>query len=107
MFRTLVATTLAAGACAAVVQAQDPAARPYIVIGCVSQENAKAPFLITDTRRTPPAVYRLDGDVKQLAVLVGQTIEVSGPITAPPGAQPPVVKVVTLARISTTCLKAK
>jgi hypothetical protein len=52
-------------------------------------------------------VYRLDGDVKQLSVLVGQTIEVSGSIAASAATQPPVVKVATLARISTTCVKSK
>lgn len=107
MLRKIVATALAVAAAAAVAQAQDPAARQYVIIGCVSQENAKAPFVITDTRRDPPLVYRLDGDVKQLSVLIGQTVEVSGTIAAPAANQPPVVKVARLSRISTSCVKAK
>ena len=71
----------------------------------MSQENAKAPFLLTDLRPTPPAVYRLDGDIKQLSMLVGQTVEVSGPLAPGADKQPPTLKVAALIRIATTCVK--
>jgi hypothetical protein len=104
MTRIFAALALAA-ALHGTVHAQEATARRYVVIGCVSQENAKAGFLLTDTRRDPPSVYRLDGDVKQLSMLIGQTVEVSGPMTAGANKQPPTVKVAALTRIATTCVK--
>jgi hypothetical protein len=105
MVRTLAALALLALAPLAAAQSPDATASRFVIIGCVSQQNAMAPFLLTDTRRTPPAVYRLDGDVKQLSMLVGQTIEASGPIAAGANKQPPTLKVATLIRIATTCVK--
>ena len=107
MVRTLAALALLALAPLAAAQSQSPDAtsRPFVIIGCVSQENAKAPYVLTDGRRTPPAVYRLDGDVKQLSMLVGQTVEVSGPMTPGANKQPPSLKVASLIRIATTCAK--
>ena len=105
MKRTLAALALFALAPLAAAQSPDATARRFVVIGCVSQQNAKAPYVLTDGRRTPPVVYRLDGDPKQLSMLVGQTIEVGGPITAGANKQPPTLKVATLIRIATTCVK--
>ena len=105
MLRTLAALALLALAPFAAAQSPDTAPRRFVVIGCVSQANAKAPYLLTDGRREPPAVYQLDGDPKQLLMLVGQTVEVSGPITPGANKQPPTLKVAGLIRISTTCVK--
>jgi hypothetical protein len=105
MVRTLAALALLALAPFAAAQSPDTAARRFVVIGCISQENAKAPYVVTDTRREPAAVYRLDGDAKQLSMLVGQTVEVSGPIAPGANKQPPTLKVAGLIRISTTCVK--
>jgi hypothetical protein len=79
----------------------------FVVIGCVSAAPGSKPpaFLITDTRRTPPQVYRLDADSKQLSWLVGQSVEVAGAITPAAGTQPPSLKVSSVTRISTTCIK--
>jgi hypothetical protein len=105
MARTLAALALLALAPFAAAQSPDATSGRFVIIGCVSQENAKAPYVITDGRRTPPAVYRLDGDAKQLSMLVGQTVEVSGPITPGANKQPPSLKVASLIRIATTCAK--
>ncbi len=105
MTRTFAAIALAIAATGP-LQAQDSSARRFVLIGCVSQENAKSPLVITDRRRDPPLVYRLDGDPKQLSMLVGQTVEVTGPITSAPK-QPPTLKVTSLARIATSCAKGK
>ena len=105
MKRTLAALALFALAPLAAAQSPDATPRRFVVIGCISQENAKAPYVLTDGRRTPPVAYRLDGDAKQLSMLVGQTIEVGGPITAGANKQPPTLKVATLIRIATTCVK--
>ena len=105
MRRTPAALALLALAPLAAAQAPDTGPRRFVVIGCVSQANAKAPYVLTDGRREPPAVYQLDGDPKQLSMLVGQTVEVSGPITPGANKQPPTVKVAGLIRISTTCVK--
>ena len=103
MTRTLTAALAVLIATAAYAQTDAP--RRYVVIGCISQQNAKSPFVLTDTRRDPPAVYRLDGDAGQLAPLVGQTVEIAGPIAPAADKQPPVVKVASVVRISTTCAK--
>ena len=105
MLRTFAALALFALAPLAAAQSPDTAARRFVVIGCISQQNAKAPYLLTDGRREPPVAYRLDGDAKQLSMLVGQTVEVSGPIAPGANKQPPTVKVAALIRISTTCVK--
>jgi hypothetical protein len=105
MTRLLLAGLLLAAAAAA-PHAQSGTDR-FVVIGCVSAAPGSKPpaFLITDTRRTPPQVYRLDADPKQVSWLVGQTIEVAGAITPGAGTQPPSLKVTSLTRISTTCTK--
>ena len=119
MFRLFIAAALLLAAAAAPLPlaAQGAAAGRFVVIGCVSSASstagagsgaaaqAKSGFLITDSRSTPPAVYRLDGDPKQFSWLVGQTVEVAGAITPGAGKQPPSIKVASLTRISTTCLK--
>jgi len=77
-----------------------------IVIGCVSRQGqgASAAFIITDPRPKPPAQYRLDGDADLLAMHVGHTLEIGGPITsASAGAGAPTLKVLSLTYISTTC----
>ena len=106
MRRTLVAVVLGLGCAGAGLYAQTSAPQRFVVIGCVSQDATKA-FLITDSRRDPPAVYRLDGDVKLLPTLIGQTVEVSGPITPGASKQPPTIKAASLTRISTSCAKGK
>jgi hypothetical protein len=106
MRRTLVAVALGLGCAGAALHAQTAAPQRFVVIGCVSQDTAKT-FLITDSRRDPPAVYRLDGDVKLLPTLIGQTVEVSGPITPGANKQPPTIKAASLTRISTSCVKGK
>ncbi len=106
MARTLAALALIALAPLAAAQSQSTdATRRFVIIGCVSQENAKAPYVLNDRRRDPPAVYRLDGDAKQLSMLVGQTVEVSGPIAPGANKQPPTLKVAAVIRIATTCAK--
>jgi hypothetical protein len=95
----------------------------YVVIGCISREGQSTPsagsaaaarpaFIITDTRGDSPATYRLDGDAEQLALHVGHTVEIAGPITTGPGARGgdaraavPTLKAQSLTYISTTCLK--
>ena len=77
-----------------------------IVIGCVSRQGqgGSAAFIITDPRPKPPAQYRLDGDADLLAMHVGHTLEIGGPITsASAGAAAPTLKVLSLTYISTTC----
>ena len=47
----------------------------YIVIGCISREgqDAAETFVITDSRATPPARFRLQGDTDLLRIHVGHT----------------------------------
>ena len=103
--------TLAAAVVMLVVSApgwaQPAPAERHIVIGCVTQANAKAPILLTDTRRTPPAVYRLEGDPKLFAWLVGQTVEITGTLAPAAPKQPPTLNVASVIRISTTCNTGK
>ena len=93
-------------------------ARNFVVLGCVSREapsptagrggQAASPFILTDTRATPPARYRLDGSVEQLQLHVGHTLEVAGPLTAAApggGATMPTVKVQSVTYISASCTK--
>ena len=85
----------------------------FIVIGCVSREgrNTPATFVITDSRATPTARYRLEGDADLLRIHVGHTVEIGGPIAPVSGARgggnvsAPTLKVQSLTYISTTCLK--
>ena len=107
MGRTLVAVALGLGLAGAGLHAQTAAPQRFVVIGCISQDAAAKTFLITDSRRDPPAVYRLDADVKLLPTLIGQTVEVSGPITPGANKQPPTIKAASLTRISTSCVKGK
>jgi hypothetical protein len=106
MRRTFVAVVLGLGFAGAALHAQTAAPQRFVVIGCVSQDTAKA-FIITDSRRDPPAVYRLDADAKLLPTLIGQTVEVAGPITPGANKQPPTIKAASLVRISTSCVKGK
>jgi hypothetical protein len=57
----------------------------YIVLGCVRREGQESPatYVITDSRATPPAQYRLDGDPDLLRIHNGHTLEIGGPITPP------------------------
>ena len=103
---------------------QASTARKYVVIGCISREERSTPsrgnaapagptFTVTDTRGDSPATYRLGGDAEQLGLHVGHTVEISGPITTPPGARGggnagpavPTLTVQSLTYISTTCPK--
>ena len=79
-----------------------------IVIGCVSRQGqgASAAFIITDPRPKPPAQYRLDGDADLLAMHVGHTLEIGGPLAAASGGAgdaAPTLKMQSLTYISTTC----
>jgi hypothetical protein len=78
-----------------------PASR-FVAIGCISRSADQ--FTITDGRSTPPRTYRLDGDVKQLALHVGHTVEVAGTLSA---GQPMAMKVASLTYISPTCTPPK
>lgn len=86
-----------------------PAASRFVAIGCISRSSPSADqFTITDNRSTPPRTYRLDGDVKQLALHVGHTVEVAGTLSAAPQAQAPMtLKVASLTYISPTCTPPK
>src|SRR5262245_66500404 len=72
---------------------QRPAGNRYISVGCLSRETpapagrgaAAAPvYIITDSRGETPLVYRLEGDATELAAHIGHTIQVEGPLSAPP-----------------------
>jgi hypothetical protein len=83
----------------------------YVVIGCLAQQ-AEGPsrFTITDSRATPPATFRVDGDPDLLRIHIGHTLEIAGPITAPSTSSSgnmPTVKLLTLTYISTKCEKLK
>ena len=118
--------TLLAGAWAqaqAPADSQSPQGRRYVVLGCVDREAAAAAgrgatpapgapgarFIITDQRGDKPTVYRLNGDAKELEFHVGHTVEVSGPLSAPPAnatgpnARALTLTITTLAYISPAC----
>jgi hypothetical protein len=97
----------------------------FVAIGCVSREGqntgqdrgsaaSEATFIITDTRGEPPLKYRLDGNTDQLAIHVGHTVEIAGPVTPVSSAREgangtaslPTLKVQSLTYISTTCAKS-
>jgi hypothetical protein len=97
----------------------------FVAIGCVSREGqntaqdrgsatSEVTFIITDTRGQPPLKYRLDGDTDQLAIHVGHTLEITGPVTPVSSAREgangtaslPTLKVQSLTYISTTCAKS-
>jgi hypothetical protein len=87
-----------------------PGGGNFIVIGCVSRQGpeASAPFILEDSRPSPPARYRLEGDVNLLRMHVGHMLEIGGPIVPVSGAGAmPTLKVQSLTYISTTCLKLK
>lgn len=111
---------LAALVCATAVQAQPgPPGGRYVVIGCVTMTRPDAappaamPFILTDTRGDRPTIYRLEGDVDKLKVLVGQTAELTGPLSpgvknaSDPIAAAPLMKVQAIRRIATTCRDPK
>lgn len=81
----------------------------FIVIGCISREGdgQSQSFVVTDSRPTPPAQYRLDGDADLLRMHVGHTVEIGGPITPASGGAKPGLKVQSLIYVSTTCTKLK
>jgi hypothetical protein len=82
----------------------------YIVIGCLSREGeATTPtYVLTDSRATPPAQYRLDGDQNLFRVHIGHTLEIGGPLTAPsdPSGRR-TLKATAVAYISPKCVKLK
>ena len=90
-------------------------ARDYVLIGCIGHdardgaERGLSTYVITDSRATPKASYRLDGAAEQLQLHVGHMVEVTGPIVAAgsgqPGASMPTLKVRSLTYISTSCGK--
>jgi hypothetical protein len=87
-----------------------PGAGNFIVIGCISREGqgGSETFAITDSRATPPAQYRLQGDTDLLRIHVGHTVEIGGPITpAAAGAKTPTLGVKALTYVSTTCKPLK
>ena len=82
----------------------------FIVIGCISREGqgAAETFVITDSRATPPAKYRLQGDTDLLRIHVGHTVEIGGPITrSAAGAIASTLGVKALTYVSTTCKQLK
>jgi hypothetical protein len=94
-------------------------AQRFSVIGCVERSTtpagggggASAPsFTITDVRGEKPA-YRLDGDVKQLDIHVGHTVELRGSLSAASAtsgsstSRLPVLKVESLVWIAPRCMK--
>jgi hypothetical protein len=82
----------------------------YIVIGCIAREGqgAAPTYTITDTRATPPAQYRLDGDQNLLRVHVGHTLEIGGPLSATSDtSNRRTLKATAVTYISPTCLKLK
>jgi hypothetical protein len=92
-----------------------PGGSNFIVIGCISREgrDAAETFVITDSRATPPAQYRLQGDTDLLRIHVGHTVEIGGPMTPAPNGRggastaAPALKVQSLIYISTTCSQQK
>jgi hypothetical protein len=82
----------------------------YIVIGCISREGqgATPTYVITDSRATPPAQYRLDGDADLLRIHVGHTLEIGGAITPAAGGRGmPTLKAQAVTYISPACVKLK
>ena len=81
----------------------------YIVIGCVGFDGqGSSQFTIVESRGTPPAQYRLQGDADLLRFHVGHTVEIGGPMTpAAAGARMPTLGVKALTYVSRTCTKAK
>lgn len=83
MAAVLVATALLHGQTAPARQGGStaPTGR-YTAIGCLTRQGtAAAPrYVVTDPRGTKPTVYRLEGDAALLAVHVGHTVEVTGPM---------------------------
>jgi hypothetical protein len=87
-----------------------PGGSNFIVIGCISREgrDAAETFVITDSRATPPAQYRLQGDTDLLRIHVGHTVEIGGSITpSATGAITSTLGVKALTYISTTCKQLK
>jgi len=80
----------------------------YIVIGCVTREGqgTTQTYVITDSRASPPAQYRLEGDQDLLRMHVGHTLEIGGQLTA---ASDPstrrTLKASAVTYISTACVK--
>jgi hypothetical protein len=87
-----------------------PGGSNFIVIGCISREgrDAAETFVITDSRATPPAQYRLQGDMDLLRIHVGHTVEIGGPITpSATGAIASTLGVKALTYVSTICKQLK
>jgi hypothetical protein len=87
-----------------------PGGSNFIVIGCISREgrDAAETFVITDSRATPPAQYRLQGDTDLLRIHVGHTVEIGGPITpSATGAITSTLGVKALTYVATTCKPLK
>jgi hypothetical protein len=122
--KALVVLSCVAATLAATAYAQaPPAAEPrFTAIGCVSAQptapaargSAATPqFIITDVRAETPLVYRLTGDAAALKARVGQTVEVSGPVTPgsrtskAPNASAPLMKVEKITWLAATCRQAK
>lgn len=91
-----------------IVMGQTAAAPPtrYVAIGCLSRQGTTAAprFVLTDPRGEKPTVYRVQGDVAQLAPHVGHTVEVAGTLAAPatPAGQY-VLRASSLAWIASSC----
>jgi hypothetical protein len=82
----------------------------YIVIGCIAREDqgSTLSYTITDSRATPPAQYRLEGDQDLLRVHVGHTLEIGGPLTTTSDtSNRRTLKATAVTYISPTCLKLK
>jgi hypothetical protein len=87
-----------------------PGGGNFIVIGCIGREgqDGSETFVVTDSRATPPAVYRLQGDTDLLRIHVGHAVEIGGPITPPAaGAKTPTLGVKALTYLSTTCKRVR
>ncbi len=87
-----------------------PGGDNFIVIGCVSRESAggSETFVIADSRATPPAQFRLQGDADLLRIHVGHTLEIGGTITpSAAGGRPSTLVVKALTYVATTCQNLK
>ncbi|HUR35874.1 MAG TPA: hypothetical protein VM032_18850 [Vicinamibacterales bacterium] len=104
----LLGSTLAPGQSAPPRSAATGAPVRFVAIGCITAQGTPAArrYVITDRRGDSPTTYRLQGDTTQLQTHVGHTVEVAGPLTAPPaGSAQYVLRVSSLAWISNTCKK--
>lgn len=106
---TLIILTCAASTLGAQARTDSASTAPggrYVAIGCLTRQGtAAAPrFVLTDPRGEKPTVYRVQGDVAQLAPHVGHTVEVTGTLTRPAAAGGAyAMKLSSLAWVASSC----